>query len=188
MNYLVYIENRLSPKRVKHSQGVAETAVFLARRYGYDIKKAELAGLLHDYAKNLKEKELLEIAIENNLIFDKCEIYAPYLLHGAVAAYLLEKEGIVYDIDILNAIKYHTFGRVNMTLLEKIIYIADYIEPNRTTANIDVVRKICYDNLDKGLLACVKSTVNWLISANSFIHPFSISLMNELMFQIKETQ
>ncbi len=181
--YETLIRARLKPKRAEHSIRVAETAVDLAKHYKADVSKAFYAGLLHDYSKSQTEKELLEIAERECLISDVCEYQAPQLLHGPVAAWQLKHDGIMTDDEVLKAIASHTVGHPQMSRLEKIIFIADYIEPGRTTPGVEKVRKISYDNLDAGVLACLNSTIDWLLQIQAVIHPDAIRLRNEILAQ-----
>lgn len=177
------IRERLKKKRVEHSIRVAKVAVDLAKHYGVDTQKAYLAGLLHDFSKDQDEKELLEIADRENLIKDSCEYQALHLLHGPVAAWQLRNDDIITDVDVLNAIASHTVGHPQMSLLEKIIFIADYIEPGRKTPGVEKIRKISYDNLDAAILACLNNTFDWLLKMQNVIHPDAIRLRNELLAQ-----
>lgn len=185
-DYEKLIRERLKPKRAEHSIRVAETAVLLAKQFGADPDKAYTAGLLHDYAKAVSENDLLVIAKKESLIRDVCEYMAPHLLHGPVGAWLLRTDGIIADEEVLQAVASHTIGHANMTLLEKIIFVADYIEPGRKTPGVEKVRKISYDNLDAGIVACLDGTISWLLQSNAVIHPDAIRLRNELLPQVRK--
>ena len=140
-------------RRYEHTLGVAYTATCLAYRYGEDPEKARLAGLLHDCAKHLSGEKALEMCAKYDLPVNNIEKNNPFLLHGKVGALIAQKKFNVDDEDILNAITYHTTGRPVMSLLEKIIYVSDYIEPNRDFAsNLDTVRNLAFENLDMALM------------------------------------
>jgi len=184
--YKILLEERLSEKRYQHSLGVADTAAKLATFHSQDIEKAYLAGLMHDYAKNLDDDELLEIATENQLLSDAVEVYVPELLHGVVAAFLLKRDGIITDEEILQAITWHTTGHQEMTPLDAIVYIADYIEPNRNFPNIDALRTVSYRSLEFGLLQCLDNTLAYLLTKGAIIHPFSIQARNVAITRVNK--
>ena len=158
----------LKPSRYEHTIGVAYTAANLAMRYQVSIEDAYIAGLLHDNAKYVAKEELLCICEENHLPISEIERKNVYLLHskaGAIKArdlYGIEKE------DILNAITYHTTGRPGMSTLEKIIFVADYIEPNRRIIpNLDKVRKEAYLDLDRTVAWILSNTISYLLETKS---------------------
>ncbi|MBO7601215.1 MAG: bis(5'-nucleosyl)-tetraphosphatase (symmetrical) YqeK [Lachnospiraceae bacterium] len=153
----------LSAHRYDHTIGVADTAFLLAGMYGADPDKAYLTGLLHDNAKAYSSDELLKQAIQFNLEITPIERRFPALLHAKVGAYYAKEKYGIDDEDILNAIAYHTTGRPNMTVLEKIIYIADYIEPGRDRQpNLNVIRKAAFTDIDTALLMILSDTVGYL--------------------------
>ena len=121
----------LDSKRYEHTQGVAYTSAALAMRYGEDIQKAELAGLLHDCAKCLDNEKKIQICKKHNIEISEAEQNNPFLLHAKVGGYLAKTKYKVDDEEIIDAIVYHTTGRPGMSLMEKIVYIADYIEPGK---------------------------------------------------------
>ena len=122
------------PKRFTHTLGVEYTAAALAMRYSEDVERAQIAGLLHDCAKCMENDKLLSVCEKYHLPATDVETRNPYLLHARVGSYLAKKEYKIEDPEILSAILYHTTGRPGMTLLEKIIFTADYIEPGRKQA------------------------------------------------------
>lgn len=182
--YKELLKQRLTAKRYIHTIGVAQTASKLAAMYKGNVEQAYLAGLLHDYAKDLPTTELLSIAQENDLITDRVEMITPLLLHGTVGAYLLERDGLLTDQEVLAAIRCHTTGCVGMSKLDKIIYIADYIEPGRTFPGVDEIRTMSYKNLDLGILAGFNHTIAFLLQSGAFIHPLSIAARNYLLEEI----
>lgn len=154
-------------RRYEHTLGVAYTATCLAYRYGEDPEKARLAGLLHDCAKHLSGEKALEMCAKYDLPVNNIEKNNPFLLHGKVGALIAQKKFNVDDEDILNAITYHTTGRPGMSLLEKIIYVSDYIEPNRDFAsNLDTVRKLAFENLDMALMKILEDILKHLLDKN----------------------
>lgn len=153
----------LPDKRNQHSLGVEEVCYDLALIHGADTLKASVSGILHDCARYLTDSELIVECEKRNLPISEVERRLPCLLHGKLGAiYAREKYGID-DEDILNAIIYHTTGRPAMTKLDKILFIADYIEPNRILiTNIDYIRQLAYDDLDKALIFILKQTLDYL--------------------------
>lgn len=164
---IVEIQNRLkkkqSERRYIHTMGVQYTSICLAMKYGYDLKKAELAGLLHDCAKYLDADKLLKTCKKNEIPITEAEYKSPYLLHGKVGAYFAQKKYGITDEEILNAIRFHTTGRPDMTMLEKIVFVADYIEPSRSHApNLDALRRLSFENLDQAVYEILKQTLDYL--------------------------
>lgn len=169
----------LTPERFAHTQGVAYEAVNLAKVWGVSAEKAYIAGLLHDCAKDFDDKETLSLCYDYGVELDEIIKRQLYLAHSFLGAAVAEKEYLVTDSEILNAIKYHTTGRAEMSFLEKIIYIADMIEPNRPFySGIDDIRKAAYSDIDKAVYLALKQTVDFNNGRNRIIHPLSILAMN----------
>ncbi len=172
------LHNVLTPKRFRHTQGVAEEAVRLAQRYNGDIDKAYLAGLLHDCAKCYTDEEKLRMCEEYNVPLDKILKKQPDLAHSFLGAALAKAEYGIKDEDIINAICYHTTGRADMSLLEKIIYIADYIEPNRESfPGLEKIRELAYTDIDKAVEYALHNTIDYNKEKNRIIHPLSITAL-----------
>ena len=169
------MESELNPKRYEHTLAVAYTAANLAMVHGEDTRNATIAGMLHAGAKCLPEKKLMSICKKNSLEISEIELHNPSaLLHAKAGSVLAHKKYGVNDEDILNAIKYHTTGRPNMSKLEKILYIADYIEPDRKHApNLTQVRCMAYQDLDKTLLKILDDTLSYLNSTGGQIDPMT---------------
>lgn len=164
----------LDSKRYEHTQGVAYTAAALAMRYGEDVQKAELAGLLHDCAKCLDNEKKIHICKKNDIAITEAEQRNPFLLHAKVGGHLAKTKYKIDDEDIINAVLYHTTGRPGMSLLEKIVYIADYIEPGRENApNLDDVRKLCFQDLDDALLRILEDILVHLKESEKEIDPMT---------------
>lgn len=161
-------------KRYEHTLGVAFTAASLAMRYGADVKQAQLAGLLHDCAKCMTNEERLSICKKNKLEVTPVEKANPFLLHAKVGAFLAKEKYGIQDEEILSAVRFHTTGRPNMTLLEKIVFTADYIEPSRKTApNLDEVRTLAFQNLDMALCKILSDTLDYLDTVDQEIDPMT---------------
>ncbi len=157
------LKKELDTARYRHTLGVAHTAVCLAMKYGYDINKAYLTGLLHDCAKAYKSKEQVSLAEKLGLEVSEAEKAHPQILHAKTGAYIAKNTYGIKDEDVLNAIRYHTTGKPGMNLLEKIIYVADYIEPNRSVMKrLDVIRKTAFEDIDAALLMILEDTVSYL--------------------------
>lgn len=164
------LESKLKPGRFVHSIGVEYTAANLAFLYGVDVERARLAGLLHDCAKYIPTDEKLKRAKKYGIKISKCEKVNPDLLHGKIGAYLAREKYGVEDEEILSAISYHTTGRPGMTLLEKIIFVADYIEPNRRIIReLPEIRREAYTDLDKCVIHILKNTLEYLETLNAAI-------------------
>ena len=153
----------LDEDRYRHTQGVMYTSAALAMRYGADLKKALLAGLLHDCAKCIPGHTKIKMCEKYNLEISEIERKNPSLLHAKLGAYLAKDKYDIEDEEILMAIRSHTTGRPGMSLLEKIVYIADYIEPARNKApNLTEVRKLAFEDLDECMYAILRDTLTYL--------------------------
>jgi len=181
--YKALIKGRLSHKRYVHSLGVAETARELAVLNGCNAEQAYLAGILHDYAKELSNHDLLEIGRLNNLILDEAEVEEPQLLHGPVGAVLIQKELGINNRGILDAIRYHTTGCSGMTKLTQIIYIADYIEPNRKFPGVESLRNVTYNDLSRGVLEGLNNTIKYVLDNNQLLHILSVGARNWMLIE-----
>lgn len=164
-----YLKKHLSKDRYQHTLRVAYTAVAMAMRYNPDtgnsdfIKRAETAGLLHDCAKCMDNDKKIKICEKNNIPYSSFEASHPYLLHGKVGAYIARKKFNIQDEDILQAITWHTTGRPEMSLLEKIIFIADYIEPSRNPIpELDEIRQLAFIDIDKAMEKILSNTLKFL--------------------------
>lgn len=168
------MEKELDAKRFEHTLGVAYTAAALAMCHGEDMFKAQVAGLLHDCAKCMSNEKKLEICEKHHIKVTEVEKQNPFLLHAKVGSYLAGKRYHVQDEDVLNAVLNHTTGRPEMSRLEKIIYIADYIEPGRKHApNLSQVRELAFHDLDEALLRILEDTLDYLQSIESPIDPLT---------------
>ncbi|MFJ7974979.1 bis(5'-nucleosyl)-tetraphosphatase (symmetrical) YqeK [Peribacillus sp. JNUCC 23] len=181
---LEIVKKQLTERRYVHTIGVMETAIKLARQYGADEEKAELAAIFHDYAKFRPIEEMKEIVISENMASELLE-YGDELLHAPVGAYLVQKEVGITDREVLAAISHHTSGRVNMTLLDKIVYLADYIEPGRSFPGVAEVRQLAKESLDTALLQSVSNTLAFLVKNNQAVYPDTFHFYNALILQHK---
>jgi len=167
---LIYLKRKLSPKRYVHSIGVEYTAASMAFVHGEDVQRARIAGLLHDCAKNIPVEEKLKKALKFGIPVSDSERKDPELLHGKLGAYYAKKKCGVTDEEILSAISYHTTGKPGMTLLEKIIFVSDYIEPNRRMVpELPEIRKEAFMDLDGCIIHILKNTLEYLKEKNTVI-------------------
>ena len=164
------MEKVQEPKRFVHTQGVEYTAAALAMRYGEDVERAQVAGLLHDCAKCMGNDKLLSDCEKHHIPVTDVERRNPYLLHAKVGSYLAKKEYKVEDPEILSAILYHTTGHPNMTLLEKILYIADYMEPNRDFEGVERLRELTETDLDGAVLLGLEMSVKEMEERGNPLH------------------
>ena len=168
------MEKELDAKRYEHTLGVAYTAAALAMCNDVDPVKAETAGLLHDCAKCFSDDKKISVCRKNNMEINSVESRNPYLLHAKAGYCIAKNKFDIEDQDILNAILNHTTGRPGMSTLEKIIYIADYIEPSRKQApNLSEVRKVAFQNLDQALLKILTDILSYLESGGGEIDPLT---------------
>ena len=157
------LEKELKPDRFDHTLGVAYTAANMAFYYGADPQKALIAGYLHDCAKCMSHEDQIKVCEKNGIEITDVERSNHSLLHAKVGMYLARTKYEIDDEDILSAIRWHTTGRENMSLLEKIVYIADFIEPNRRELeNMEVIRKEAYEDIDKCLAHILHDSVVYL--------------------------
>ena len=168
------LEKHLDAKRYEHTLGVAYTASALAMCNQADMDKALIAGLLHDCAKFMGNEKKISICKKEHIPITRIEEQNPFLLHAKVGRFLAKKQFHIHDEDILNAILFHNTGRPKMSVLEKIIYIADYIEPGRKHApNLPEVRRLAFQDLDLALLQILKDTLGYLHDGNAVIDPMT---------------
>lgn len=157
------LKKEMDDSRFEHTLGVMYTSGALAMRYEYDLERAMLAGLLHDCAKCMPNAKKLKMAEKHHLEISNLEKKNPFMLHAKIGAVLAEKKYDIEDEEILDAIRWHTTGRPNMTLLDKIVYVADYIEPKRDKApNLQEIRKLAFVDLDRALLKILEDTLSYL--------------------------
>ena len=168
------LEQELNYKRFVHTMAVAGTASSLAMCYGMNIQKAELAGLLHDCAKCIDVRKMQKLCQKAGLEITPFEAGSGSLLHSKAGSVLAAEKYGCTDPDILNAIRYHTTGRPGMSLLEKIIFVADYIEPGRYTAkNLPEIRKMAFEDIDEALMKILYDTLVYLNSTGNTVDPMT---------------
>lgn len=183
---LEFIKNKLNQMlpegRVNHSLNVANCAVKLSKIYNCDEEKAYLAGIVHDCAKYLSHEKVEDYINKYEIYLDNLEEDNLALSHSVIGSFIAKYEFNIEDDDIINAVKYHTTGRENMSLLEKIIYMADLIEEGRNYPNVDLLRELAYSGkLDQALLISFENTIKFVIDNKQLIHPRTVSARNYIM-------
>lgn len=157
------LQKKLSEKRFRHTLGVAYTAANMAMAHGADVSRAYLAGLLHDNAKCIDSDKKIRLCEKYELPISETERANPELLHAKLGSYLAKKNYHIEDEEILSAIACHTTGKPEMTVLEKILFVADYIEPNRKIIpNLQAVREVAFTDLDRAVLLELHGTLNYI--------------------------
>ncbi len=177
-SYIDLLRSRLSEYRFNHSMNVAKSAVELAEKYGADKEKAYVAGILHDVMKE-EELEIQRDFIERNgEKMTPLELKSKSIYHQMSGSAYAKIELNIDDEDILNAIRYHTTGRKNMSLLEQVIYTADFISAERNYPDVDIMREKAMVSLDDAMLYSLKYTINNLTSKTAVIHPDTLECYN----------
>lgn len=181
------VSAEMPAKRWAHTLGVMETAVILAKRFGADPDKADQAAILHDVAKYWPTARMETIIREQGmpeelLYFDK------ELWHAPVGAFVAEQDYGIGDIEVLDAIRYHTSGREGMTLLDKIVCLADYMEPGRDFPGVHKIRELAEHSVEKALIAGFDSTISYLLAQGKRIFPLTVAARNDLILQLREAE
>ena len=177
---------RLSKKRFIHTEGVAKTARKLAEKYGVNPDKAELAGWIHDCMKQEKLSFMQELIQNKKLAIpgfsvDNYMLGSKNLLHGPAGAVFADTYYEIHDISILSAVACHTTGKAHMSLLEKVIFLADYIEPSRDFPGVEEIRAEAKKDLDWACIVAYDSTISHLAKEHEYLHPLTIEGRNELV-------
>ena len=176
------LNTMLKPKRLEHSINVAKCAIKLSEIYGYDKEKAYLAGLVHDCAKYFTKEQIDSYVEKYNIELDPLEVDNIALSHSIIGSFAIQDVFNIQDMDIINAVRYHTTGRENMSILEKIIFMADMIEEGRNFPGVDYLRELSFNKqLDKALITSFNNTIKFVIENNQLIHPRSLKARNYLM-------
>ena len=186
---LAWLAANVPPSRIKHILGVEQMAIDLAVHYQVDKQQAAIAGLLHDLAKYFKPQKLLEMAQIAGVEIDPISAANPHLLHADVSAIVARDTFKVTDIEVLDAIANHTLGRPGMNELSCIVYLADTLEPGRgNTPELEHLRKICYQNLDKALFQTCDYSLKFLLETHCLIHPRTIATRNWFLQKAQKKQ
>lgn len=157
------LEKALEPMRYEHSLSVSFTCISLAMRYGWDLDQAELAGLLHDCAKQYSNDTIIHKCQKNKVALTEEELAVPNILHAIYGEYMAKETYDIKDPLVLGAIRWHTTGKPDMTMLEKIVYLADYMEPRRNKApHLTEIRRLAYEDLDLAVFKTMEDTISYL--------------------------
>ena len=176
------LQKRLKPGRFRHSLGVADTAVYLAHRFGVDEEKARVAGLLHDCAREFPNDTLIEEAARRGIAVEPLERSMPLLLHAYIGAERVKEIYGVEDAEICQAIYRHTVGGGNMTPLDKIIWYADMIEPNRDYPEVEHLRRLAREaSLDEMVLVGLSESIVFVVRKGHLVHPATVQARNEIL-------
>ena len=181
-----YLKNNLSEKRFLHTMGVAKTAKSLAKAWDTDPDKAFVSGLVHDMAKEIPFDETLRLLEESGIKLSDLEKSIPGILHAPLGAVLAKRIFGIDDEEILDAVRFHTTGRANMSILEKIIYIADFIEPGRCYEEAEKVRELAFNDLDSAALLESNFVIKFTVDKMRALHPDTIHARNYLLKVTKE--
>ncbi len=185
--YRSLIRTRMGERRYIHSVNVAKAAVKLAEIYGADVEKAEIAGILHDSCKEIPKDEMLQIILSGGIILDAVEKGTSKLWHSIAGSVYARNTLGIKDEDILNAIMYHTTGRAGMSLLEKIIFVADFIGDERDYNGVEIMRDKAYNHsLEDAMLFGLQFTITDLAKRNLTIHSNAINCYNDIITTLKE--
>ncbi len=182
MEKLEFLRNRLSKKRFVHSMNVADESYRLSFIYGENPDKAYLAGLLHDICKELPPEEQREMVMKSGLSVTREELLSPPLWHAIAGAWYVRESLKVSDPDIINAIRFHTVGRAGMSRLEEIVYMADLTSADRTYKDVDRMRKIARNDLNKAMLEALKFSMASVTEKNGFIPEYTVQAYNQYAY------
>lgn len=177
------VSSQMPARRWQHTLGVMQSAIELAQRYGADPQRAELAAIVHDVAKYWPVQRQAAVIAENGLNAELLNYDSP-LWHSEVGAYVAEHEYGIEDREVIDAIRYHTSGREDMTLLDKVVCLADYIEPGRDFPGVERIREKALLSLEEGLIAGFDSTVKVLLERGQTIFPTTVLARNDLIRQL----
>ena len=176
------LQMRLKPSRFRHSLGVAETAEFLAHRFGADEQRASIAGLLHDCAREYRNEEMVHEAEQRGISIGMVERSMPLLLHASIGACLVRERYRVDDPAVEQAIRRHTVGGAGMTSLDKIIWFADMIEPGRNYPEVEKLRRMARESsLDEMVFEGLSDSLRFVLDKGNLIHPDTVQARNEIL-------
>ena len=176
------LKEMLPETRLNHSLNVSKCAIKLSEIYKCDKEKAKIAGLVHDCAKYFTNEQIEDCVKKFNIELDPLEVNNRALSHSVIGSYVAREVFNINDEEILSAIKYHTTGKENMSLLEKIIYMADLVEEGRKFPKIEELRELTFGGkLDEALLLSFNNTIKFVIDNNQLIHPRTVSARNYIL-------
>lgn len=177
------INGKLKENRFVHSLNVADSAEYLAKKYGCDEKKAYTAGLLHDVMKNADREEQLSVISKAGITMTDCEMANDKLWHSIAGMAFMKSELQIDDGELLDAVRYHTTGRKGMSLLEKVIYVADFISADRDYPEVEDVRKAADESLEKAMMLGLEFCIHEIVNRKQVLHPDSTDAYNEIILK-----
>ncbi len=177
--YYKVLRARVNDKRYNHSLNVAKEASYLAQKYGADVKKAEFAGLLHDITKQIDEIEQLQLISDAGMRLSDLELENKKLWHAVSGMAFLKTRLNIEDEDILNAVRYHTTGRAGMSLLEKVVFVADITTADRTSPEAKEIRKVVEEDLNKAVCLTALASIEWLTQRKAVVAPNTLAAYND---------
>ncbi len=180
-NYKDILQSKLNEKRYYHSLCVADEAKRLAEKYGADVDKAYLAGLLHDITKNTTAEEQLKMFEEFDIMPDETTKGSAKLWHAVTGSAYIEKVLNIKDKEIISAVRYHTTARANMPLLDKILYLADFSSADRDYDDVDIMRQKVNESIEAAMLYALSYTIKELVDKKVRIHSDTLSAYDELV-------
>ncbi|MGB9682635.1 MAG: bis(5'-nucleosyl)-tetraphosphatase (symmetrical) YqeK [bacterium] len=180
-SYISFLKRYLSPERFVHSLEVERESIALAKRYGVSLEKASIAGLLHDCAKGFSNEELINLAKRYNLPLSSYDLLSPQILHAPVGAIFAREYFGINDGEIIRAISVHTTGDKDMNLLDKIVFIADYVEYYRNFPGVTHIRELLKKDIDSAIIFAFNLTVGYVMRNNGVIHPKTIEAWNSIL-------
>lgn len=178
------VKEKLSLKRFNHSYSVMEKCEELAKLYGVDVLKAKFVGIAHDIAKEMSSEESIKYVMDNNLLADKLELENTVLLHGKIGADICKKN-LEFTSDMARAIEMHTTGDMDMSMLDKILFVADFTADERSGREADFFRELSVTNIDKAFFNILNFKIEMTIGKGVIPHPRSINARNELLKNIE---
>lgn len=179
------VRKRLSEKRFNHSQGVMERCEELARKFGYDIEKAKKVGIAHDIAKEIPNEEKVEYARKRNIEVDEVEEENPTLLHAKIGEYICKNE-LNFTDEMARAVAAHTTGLPNMTMIDKILFIADRTSKERGFEDIELIDELLEEDIDKAVLYILDKKIQLQIEKKKSMHPMSIIARNYILKELEK--
>ncbi len=180
------LQQMLSPRRFSHSLKVMEASIKLAEKYGEDVEKAAIAGLVHDCAKNIKSEDIFVLCDKYSIIVDDIMKKEPTLLHGMIGSFLARELFGIEDPSILGAIADHTMGRAGMDTLGSILFVADYIEDTRDFDGVEEIREAAKESLEKAILKGIDITIRHILKKGTLLHPQTVATRNWALEKQKE--
>lgn len=182
------LQQMLTPARFRHSINTMETCIRLAEKYGADVDKAAIAGLIHDCAKDVDKDAVLPMCEKYGIIVDEIMRSQPKLLHGDIGAHMAKELFGVDDPQILAAVADHTLGRPGMDVISSIVFIADYIEPGREFEGVGEIRRAAEESLEKAIVVGINSTIRHVLRKGQLLHPRSVMTRNWALQKLKEKE